>query len=179
MPMLRVLPWALCAALALFSFATYGSLPESIPQHFDAAGNVTSATARSPWSWAAIPIIAVVTQLALAALSAALVRRPHLFNFPEKERFLKIPAAYQGPVINRMREMLDLASAFMVLVFAVVQFMIWRAALGHSTEGLSIGLVVGPIMVTPGLLIMISRVNGAVDEAERLWKANDREKSAR
>ena len=174
MPILRVLPWGLCGALVLFSVATYVTLPEMIPQHFDAAGNITAMTERSWGSWAAIPIIAVVTLVFLAGLSAAITRKPQLFNFPEKERFLRIPEAHRGPVIDRMREMLDVAASVTVLVFSLVQFMIWRTALGNPAGGLSIGLVVLPLVAAPGLLVMLSRINGAVDEAEQRWQASER-----
>lgn len=179
MPILRILPWALCAALALFSVATYGSLPESIPQHFDAAGNVTSSAPKSAWSWAIVPIIAVASQALLAGLGSLLPRQPELFNFSAKERFLKLPAEYRRPVIERMRELLDVTSAFTVVVFGIVQFMIWRAALGHSADGLVIGMIIVTILFTPGVFMLSSRVNNAVDEAEQRWQANERGQSAR
>lgn len=169
--MLRMLPWALWGALALFSVATYANLPEMIPKHFDAAGNVTSMMRRSPWSWGIIPLIALVTQAGIAWTSVVLPKKPHLFNFNEKERFLRIPVTYHGPVIERMREMLDITGAFTVLVFATVQVMIWRSALGHPPGGMSLGLIIGTVLFTPGILILVSRVNTAVDEAEKRWKA--------
>lgn len=171
MPVLRMLPWALWGALALFSVGTYTTLPEMIPQHFDAAGNVTATMPRSPWSWAMLPIIALVAHLFVAGTSALLPRKPHLFNFSDKERFLRIPEAYRGPVIQRMREMLDVTAAFMMLVFGAVQVMVWRSALGHPSDGMSLGLIVVTVMTTPALLFLVSRVNTAVDEAEKRWKA--------
>lgn len=177
MALLRMLPWALCAAMVLFSAATYSSLPEAIPQHFDVAGKVTATTPRSPASWAALPIIAVATQTLLSVLSASLVRKPHLFNFPDKDRFLRLPAEYQAPVIERMREVLDAVGIVTAIVFGAVQFMIWRTAMGTPPGGFSIALMVGPILATPGLLVLGSRVTYAVDEAEKRWKANERNRA--
>ncbi|HRN52056.1 MAG TPA: DUF1648 domain-containing protein [Gemmatimonadaceae bacterium] len=179
MPVLRALPWALWAALALFSVATYTTLPEMIPRHFDAAGNPTAMMQRSPWSWAMIPIIALVTQVGIAWTAAVLPRKPHLFNFSDKERFLRIPAAYQGPVIEKMREMLDITGAFTVLVFATVQVMVWRSAMGHAADGMSLGLILVTVMFTPAILILISRVNTAVEEAEKRWKSAEGEARGR
>lgn len=179
MPVLRMLPWALWGALALFSVATYANLPEMIPRHFDAAGNPTAMMQRSPWSWAMIPLIALVTQAGIAWTSSVLPKKPHLFNFSDKERFLRIPPAYRGPVIARMREMLDVAGALTVLVFATVQVMIWRSALGHPADGMSLGLILGTVMFTPGILILVSRVNTAVDDAEKRWKAAEGEARGR
>lgn len=171
MPVLRMLPWALWGALALFSVATYANLPEMIPRHFDAAGNPTAMMPRSPWSWAMIPLIALVTQAGIAWTSSVLPKKPHLFNFSDKERFLRIPSAYRGPVIARMREMLDVTGAFTVLVFATVQVMVWRSALGHPPGGISLGLIIGTVLFTPFVFILLSRANAAVDEAERRWKS--------
>lgn len=175
MPVVRLLPWALCAALALFSVATYSTLPELIPQHFDSAGNITSSTGKSPWSWAMVPIIAVATQALLAGLGSLLPRQPELFNFSEKERFLKLPEEYRGPVIERMREILDVTSAFTVVVFGIVQFMIWRAALGTPANGLVVWLIVVSVLFAPGVFMLSSRVNTAVDEAERRWRARQQQ----
>lgn len=171
MPLLRILPWATWFALALFSVATYSTLPELIPKHLDAAGNVTSTLPRAPWSWGLVPLVALVMLIALNWISSQLERRPQYFNFPEKERFLRIPHEYRGPVIERMREMLTITSSVMVLVFAAVQVMMWRTAMGHSAKGLSLALMVGVVMSTPALLVLVSRVNNAVDVAERRWKA--------
>lgn len=174
MPLLRVVPWAMWGALAIFSVATYSSLPSEIAQHFNAAGEVTSTTPKSLLSWLMVPGIALLTMAGLSWLSSLLERQPGLFNFPEKERFLKIPAAYRGPVIVRMRETLDVTNIFVALVFCVVQLMIWRAGLGDSASGYSIGLIVGTVLFTPLVLLMTSRVNSAVDEAEKRWKASER-----
>lgn len=174
MPVLRLLPWAMIAALVVFSAATYADLPAEIPRHFDAAGKVTSITPTSLVSWMMVPLIALVTQAGLAWVSALLPRHPQWFNFPEKERFLKIPAAYHAPVLARMQEVLHVTGTFTVLVFTLVQVMIWRSALGHAPGDLSLGLIVGSVMFTPGILIMTSRVNNAVDEAEKRWKAHER-----
>lgn len=174
MPLLRALPWAMWATLLLFSVATYGDLPPEIPQHFNAAGKVTSTMPKSPLSWMMVPGIALVSLAGLGWLSAVLPKKPHLFNFPEKERFLKIPDAYRAPVIARMRETLDVTNIFMVLVFGTVQVMIWRAGLGDSPGGYSVGLIIGTVMFTPGIFLMTSRVNSAVDEAEKRWKASER-----
>ena len=171
MPVLRALPWALWGTLVIFSVATYTNLPEMIPQHFDAAGNATAFMPRSPWSWAMLPAMAVVILGGIAWTSRMLPTHPHWFNFSEKERFLRVPAAYRGPVIERMREMLDVTGAFTMLVLFAVQVMIWRSALGHRPGTLSLGLILGTVLFTPAILILMSRVNAAVDEAEKRWKA--------
>ena len=174
MPLLRVLPWAIWAAVLLFSVATYTDMPAEIPQRFNAAGDVTKSMPKSLLNWMMVPGIALLTMAGLSWLSALLPKKPELFNFPEKERFLKIPEAYRGPVIERMRETLDVTNVFVVLVFGIVQVMLWRAGLGNAPGGLSVGLSVATILFTPLVFLMTSRVNRAVDEAEKRWKASER-----
>jgi uncharacterized membrane protein len=174
MPLLRLLPWLLWVTLVLFSVATYASLPERIPQHLNAAGEVTRTMQRTVWSWLLLPAIAGATLGFVTWCGAFVARRPEYFNFPEKERFLKIPSEFHGPVLERMRETLDVTGVFLIVVMAYVQFMMWRSAQGTNVQGMSLGLLVGTIMFTPGILILTSRVNTAVDDAERRWKDAER-----
>lgn len=174
MLLFRALPWLMWVTLVLFSVATYSTLPDQIPQHLNAAGEVTRTMQRSFWSWLLLPGIAGLT-LGLVSWSGAFVaRKPQYFNFPEKERFLKIPAEFHGPVLVRMRETLDVTGIFLILVMGYVQFMMWRSAQGTNVQGMSIGLIVGTVMFTPAILILTSRVNTAVDEAEQRWKSAER-----
>jgi uncharacterized membrane protein len=174
MPLLRMLPWALWAALLLFSVATYEDLPAAIPRHLNASGAVTATTTKSLLSWLMVPGIGLLMLAFISGLAALLPKKPQLFNFPEKERFLTIPEAYRGPVIARMRETLDVTNVFMVLVFGIVQIMMWRVSRGDSAQGYSLGLIIGTILFTPGIFLLTARVNRAVDEAEQRWKASGR-----
>lgn len=177
--LLRALPWLLWVTLVLFSVATYSTLPDQIPQHLNAAGEVTRTMPRTFWSWLLLPAIAGAT-LGLVSWSGTFIaRRPQYFNFPEKERFLKIPAAFHGPVLVRMRETLDVTGVFLIVVMGYVQFMMWRSAQGANVQGMSLALLVGTILFAPGILILTSRVNTAVDEAEKRWKESTRHDTAR
>lgn len=171
MPVLRLLPWIVWVALVLFSVSTYGGIPGDLPRHLNAAGEVTADIPRSFLGWMLIPIVALLVQALMTGLTSLLPRRPDLFNFSEKERFLRIPEAYRGPVIARMRDTMDVIGLLAMLVMAYVQVMMWRAALGDSAKGLSMWLIVATVLFTPLALIMTLRVNTAVDEAERRWKA--------
>lgn len=173
--LLRVLPWLIWVALVLFSIATYSTLPERIPQHFDAAGNVTATMSKSLVTWFLLPAIAAGVQLLLSWTGTLPTTRPELFNFPAKARFLKLPTEFRGPVILRLLEAMDITGAFTMLVMAYVQVMIWRSALGHSPGGMTAGLIVVTVLFTPALFILLSRANAAVDEAEARWKAAGRD----
>lgn len=174
MPLLRLLPWLLWVTLVLFSVATYSTLPEQIPQHLNAAGEVTRTMQRSIGSWLLLPGIAGLTLGLLSWCAVLVARQPKYFNFPDKERFLKIPAEFHAPVTTRMRETLDVTGVFLILVMGYVQVMMWRSAQGANVKGMSLGLLIATIFFAPGILILTSRVSTAVDDAERRWKASER-----
>ncbi len=177
--LLRALPWIVWAAIVLFSIATYGGLPDELPRHLNAAGEVTRSDAKTWLNWMLLPLIAGVTQGILHWLGNLLQTQPELFNFPAKERFLKIPAAYHEPVIARMREVLDVTGAFVMLLMGVVQVALWRAALGHDSGPLLPVLLTATIALVPIVFLLTARVNAAVDDAERLWRAREPEQPAR
>lgn len=169
--LLRILPWAIWAAMLVFSVATYADLPAEIPQHLNAAGEIARSVERTWMSWMLLPMIAAATQALLTWLTLLLPSKPDLFSFPEKERFLKLPRAYQGDAIVWMQVTMDiLASGTMLLLFAV-QVILWRTALGHPSKNTLPFLMVGTIVFIPLALILTSRVNAAVETAERKWRA--------
>jgi hypothetical protein len=116
-------------------------------------------------------MIGFATLLLLQGIGAVLPRHPQLFNFAEKERFLKIPRAYHGPVIALMRATLDLTGAIVALTFLFVQVMLWRAGGGKAPAEMHIAVLVLSIGTLPLVLLMTSKINTAVEEAERRWKA--------
>ena len=174
MPLLRLLPWLLWAALLLFSIATYGGLPADLPRRINAAGDVTQTDPRSLFNWLLVPGIAAFVQGMLSFVSSLLPTQPELFNFPEKERFLKIPSAYRGPVIARMRDVLDIVGTFTMALIFFVQFGLWRVGLGERLPALMPIILIGSIGFLPLVLLLSVRINSAVDEAEQRWKASER-----
>lgn len=171
MTVLRLLPWVLWVALVGFSVATFNSLPAEIPRHLNTAGAITSSVPRTWFSWMLLPIFALATQWLMFGISHHLPKNPALFNFPEKEKFLKLPAAYRGDVIPRMQDTMDAVGVFAMVVFCAVQWVMWRAAHGHATGNFSVFLMVGTIGLVPAILLMTSRVNTAVEIAEKKWRA--------
>lgn len=169
--MLRILPWAIWAALVVFSIATYAGLPAEIPRHLNAAGAITGSVERSWMSWMLLPLIAAAVQGFITWLTLLLPSQPELFNFPEKERFLKLPAAYRGDVIARMQETMDVIGALTMLALFAVQIVLWRSALGHASKSTLPLMLVGTVVFIPVALLLTLRVNSATEVAERKWKA--------
>ncbi len=171
--LLRILPWAILAVHLIFAVAIYPSLGPEIPTHLDFAGKVTRTRPTSWLEWFGLPMIGVATLLLLQGIGAILPRQPQLFNFAEKERFLKIPRAYHGPVIALMRATLDLTGVIVALTFLFVHVMLWRAGDGDPLAGMHIVILVLSVGTLPLILLMTSKINTAVEDAERRWKADE------
>jgi uncharacterized membrane protein len=168
----RILPWVLLLMLLVFTGATYGdvSLTE-LPQRINAAGRVTDTMPKTLVNWFLLPGIAVLTQLGLTVITVLLPRRPELFNFPEKDRFLRLPPSYRAPVIREMQLTLDVTGTVTTLMLCVVQFVLWRAAIGASGSANGPWIAVAAIFVGPAILLMVTRVTSATEAAEKQWKA--------
>jgi uncharacterized membrane protein len=171
---IRLIPWLLLLALVAFSALTYDTLPEQIPQHLDFSGDVTRAAAKSPQRWAMLPLIAAVTLALVQAISHVLPRNPALFNFPGKHKLLALPAAYQAPVVAKLQDFLAITSIVTVLVMCGAQWLLWRAALGHSTSGASMLVLVFPVVLLAALLLHLSAIVSATDAAHDAWKTSAR-----
>jgi len=174
MPILRILPFGVFALLLAFAVGTYPDLPAQIPTNFDVGGAVTGMRTKSIQRWLGLPFIALGVHLLLITLIQMLPNKPHLFNFPDKERFLRLPASYRGPVIAAMQWTLDLTSLLVMLLMATIQVMMWRVAHGKTDALAHLGLLLFSIVLGPAILISITRVTNAVDAAERRWRAAER-----
>lgn len=174
MPILRILPFGVLALMLAFAFATYADLPPQIPTNFDFNGVVTGVRAKSVQSWFGLPFITLGIHLLLLTVVYALPKRPQLFNFPDKDRFLRLPRSYQAPVIAVMQSTLDLTSLLVMVVMGLVQVMMWRAAHGATDRVLHVVMLILPVVLGPTILLSVSRVSTAVDTAERRWRDDER-----
>lgn len=169
---LRLVAWGLIVLLLLFAAASYAGLPEQIPAKVGLDGKVSRMAAKSIGGWFALPLIALAVHLLVSGVSALIPSRPHLFNFPEKTRFLALPGEYQGAVIVEMRTMLDIVLVGTNALMLVIQFQLWRTALGHHSPGMMIATLLVPVLMTPLILLRLSRVTTVLETEEKRWKAS-------
>ncbi len=170
--LLHILPWAILAVHLLFAIAIYPSLGPYVPTHLDFAGKVTRMRSTSWLEWFGLPMIGVATLALLQGIGALLPKHPQLFNFAEKERFLRIPRAYHGPVIALMRATLDCTGVIVTVIFLLVHVMLWRAGDGEAPAAMHIVILLLSVGTLPMILLVTSKINAAVEEAERRWKAD-------
>jgi len=171
--LLRILPWAIVAVHLLFAIAIYPSLGPTVPTHLDFAGQVTRTRPTSWVEWFGLPMVGVATLVLLQGIGALLPTRPQLFNFPEKERFLKIPRAYHGPVLALMRATLDLTGVIVTVIFLLVHVMLWLAGDGEAPASMHVAILLLSVGTLPMILVVTSKINTAVEEAERRWKEDE------
>jgi len=171
MRILRVLPWSLLLALFVFAAATWGSLPDEVPMRLNAAGEATSSVAKTYFSWFGLPLIALGTHLLLYGLSRLLPSHPHLFNHPDKERFLRLPPAWRASVIVEMQGLLDLTSVAVMVTMLIVQWSLWQTARGTPAAYAIPLVILSTVLITPMVLIYSSRIGTAIDAASKRWQA--------
>ncbi|AMW06061.1 DUF1648 domain-containing protein [Gemmatimonas phototrophica] len=156
-------------ALVATSILLYPQLPDMIPRSIDANGRAGGMIARSPFSWGFPIAICISVALVVEVIRAKLPTRPDLFNFPGKEQLLRLPAEYHGEVVSQMQLFMDITNAQMLVVFALVQWMLWRGAHGQRSEALTIALLVLPVLLLVGMGLLLSRLQEAVDRAQRRY----------
>lgn len=166
----------LLAALFGASVLVWPELPERIPGHFSASGEVTRWDERSVWGWMLLPLLALGIAGMNYGLAALLPRRPGMFNHPEKEAFLALPPVRRAPVIARMRTMLYGMSALITVELGVLQWVRYRTAWGAEPDGyIAFSLVLG-IMIAPiALGVWLPPISREVREQVR----REREATAR
>jgi uncharacterized membrane protein len=168
---LRVLPWSLLVTLFVFAAATWGSLPDEVPMRLNAAGEAVSTVAKTYLSWFGLPLIALGTHLLLFWIGRLLPAHPHLFNHPEKERFLKLPPSWRAPVIVEMQGLLDLTSVAAMVTMLIVQWSLWQTARGTPSAYAIPLVILSAVSITPMVLIYSSRIGTAIDAANKRWQA--------
>ncbi len=122
----ELLGWGVLLALWVWTGTSYSSLPDSIPTHFNAAGEADGFGKKA--SIIGLPLIATLLYIGLTLLN----RYPHIFNFPTP--ITPDNALSQYTNATRMIRYLKL---ILVLVFAGISFQTTQQAKGTG-EGLGL-----------------------------------------
>ena len=163
----RFLPWLFVCIHVLFAAGVYPTLPPRVPTHLDFNGVVTATSATSWWSWFALTMVSAATTGLIVGIAAYLPQNPSLFNFPDKARFLALPAEYQPPVVAVMRTTLDITASGVAITMGLVQVLLWRAAFGTVPRSAQVVVLLLTLLLGPGILLSVTRLSAAVDAAER------------
>jgi uncharacterized membrane protein len=134
----ELLGWGVLLALWVWTVSSYSSLPDSIPTHFNAAGEADDFGRKA--SIVRLPVIATLLYIGLTLLN----RFPHIFNFPTP--ITQDNALRQYTNATRMIRNLKL---ILVLVFAGISFQTIKQANGEAA-----GLGVWFLPVTLGAIFL-------------------------
>ena len=159
---MRALNYTLLAAYWAACFVWYPKLPEPYATHFNIRGEA-DAWSNGPGAWFALPAIATATTLLLIGIGKLAQRTPHLWNIPEKKRFLALTPEQRAPIMTVLSGMMDVAGVYSLLVFIVCQWAVYQSAVdARGSMGVTFHVVVwGGVVV---LLIYILRLNKRVKQ---------------
>ena len=161
---MRLIHWInllLLAAVVGGSVWAWPHLPQRIPAHMGAGGEVTRWTARTAGSWFLIPLVTIGTVALNYAIAALLPARPHLMNLPDRGRFLALPPERRAPVIARMQDFLYGFSAPLIVLLGAVQWAMYRAAVGTQGAGDVVVVLLASFLLMPLVLVVwLPRIQG-------------------
>ena len=122
----ELLGWLILLAIWTLTISHYSTLPETIPTHYNAAGEADGFGSKA--SIIGLPVIATLLYIGLTLLN----RVPHIFNFPTPVTQDNALSRYTNA--TRMIRYLKL---ILVLVFAGISFQTIQQANGAG-EGLGV-----------------------------------------
>ena len=120
--LVEVLGWLILLALWGLTISHYSSLPDTIPTHFNGAGEADGFGSKA--SIIGLPLIATLLFIGLTVLN----RYPHIFNYPTA--ITEDNALRLYTLATRMLRYLKLV---LVLVFGGIEFMTIQHATGEAS----------------------------------------------
>jgi uncharacterized membrane protein len=136
--LLELFGWGVLLALWVWTGTSYSNLPDSIPTHFNAAGEADGFGRKA--SIFGLPVVASLLYIGLTLLN----RVPHIFNFPT-------PVTQENALIQYMNatRMIRFLKLILVVVFGGISFQTIQQANGE-TDGLGVWF----LPVTLGLIFL-------------------------
>lgn len=158
----------LLATLFAASLLVWPELPERIPGHFSAGGEVTRWEPPSLARWMLLPLLALAIAAMNYGVAALLPRYPGMFNHPDKNAFLALAPARRAPVIARMRTMVYGMSALVTALLGVLQWVRYRTASGADPDVyIAVTLVMGMMIAPIALGVWLPPISREVREQAR------------
>ncbi|HST58559.1 MAG TPA: DUF1648 domain-containing protein [Longimicrobium sp.] len=162
----RLLNAILVLALFAASAWAYPRLPERIPIHFGFSGQPDAWAGRSIASWFLLPAITAALALMMHAISMYGASNPHLWNLPDKRRFLALPRAEQAPILARMQRFIAMIAVVLTLLLGSIQAGIYHTSSTRSQAlpAWTLGWIVASLLV---IGIAAYRLNGTLGQMVR------------
>jgi uncharacterized membrane protein len=122
----ELLGWGVLLALWVWTGTSYSNLPDTIPTHFNAAGEADGFGRKA--SIVSLPVVASLLYIGLTLLN----RVPHSFNFPTP-----VTQDNAQPQYTNATRMIRFLKLILVLVFAGISYQTIQQANGTG-EGLGL-----------------------------------------
>jgi uncharacterized membrane protein len=136
--MVEILGWSVLLATWVFTIASYSSLPDIIPIHYNGAGKADDFGSKI--NMLMLPIIASILFVGMTIAN----KFPHVFNYPNK--ITEENALRQYTNATRMMRYLKLV---LVVLFSLIDFKTIQ-----GTRGQSAGLGIWFLPLTMGLIFI-------------------------
>lgn len=166
---LHALNALLLVGLWLFVVLAYGSLPDQIPHHLGAGGQVTRAGGRGIWLLLPIMMsvnIVVIYGIALSFTTAA------GFNVPHKKRLLALPRAAQRQALEPARVFMFGMATWLIVLSWALQLEIYHAAFAGRGSGYMLPFTVAfTVIPLAGMWWLGRAIKRRIDEFEVIGSA--------
>lgn len=126
----------------------WGSLPDTVPTHFNGAGDADGWG--SKFTLLILPVIAIFLHILLGVVE----RKPHLHNYPVRLTEENAPLFYAESV-----KIINLTKNIIALMFAYITFHIIRGALNGSDQLNIIGLAIFIILLFLVIIVGMVRMS--------------------
>ncbi len=158
----------LLGVLFVGSVAVWSVLPDHIPMHMNLNGVIDSWTERTIASWFALPMVALILSIALYVMGGYIARRPQMINLPNKKDFLALLPEQQASVLRTVQGGLQWIVALTNLLMLMIQYDMYRAAMGSMSSSYGIATVLVVCIATPLLsLAVFVRIQSRISAMKR------------
>ena len=155
-----------------FAFWAWPRLPETVPTHFGFDGQADAWSERSFRSWFMLPGIAILLVLGLGWLRQLFFRRPDWVKLPDRRRVSDLPEVARPPVLEMMSGFMALVQTEMLTIFALIEYGSYRGAMGHSSQGIMILVLIVALLSSPFFMVVFFlRLQGALARGKKLEQA--------
>lgn len=151
----------LLVCLVGYSIWGYLTLPDKYAAHFNARGEVDRWVEKGNLEYWLLPVVPVVVGIGMLVL----LKYPHVYNYPQKERVNRWPLERRLPVYDMLKEMLLIVAILIDLVFVYTQI----AVVNSATGGLRLSMIgiFGPVLLLPVVLIVyLVKISRLVERIE-------------
>ena len=152
-----------------FALWAWPRLPERIPTHFGVDGLPDGWSKKSLGSWFGMTGAGIGLALLMGIFRAYLPKKPQWVNLPDRRRLSDLPEVARGPVVEMYSGFLAMIQTQLLVIFALIQAGSWKSAMGESSQGIMILVLLLAILTSPFLLVVFFlRLQGALERGKEL-----------